>query len=280
MPTKSGKFSAVNLISTLRQWSINDVSTPKAYVASNTQGGTGRRPGNVDWTGSLGAYGGFPAFMPNDTFAFKGYTAPTTGSEGPTYKGNVMVESVTVNWNWEAADILSHTMTFGSNGPLTHDVEAATVDSSAPNVPVVIGQQVYVTTDSSGPDEILQVKQVTLNVKSAVKTFVNSSTLGVTEREPGNIDWDATIVVDECDFAELPFVKGDQVVLKLPAGGELFWELEWGIVSGFQNLQVDRESSNIIGFTVHMEMSGFSDEDLSVGHIKLPGAESNWWPAS
>ena len=280
MPVKSGKFAAVNGISTMRQWQLNDTSTPKAFVASNTQGGTGRKKGNTDWTGSLGAYGGSPAHMPNDTFDFKGFTAPTDGANGPTYKGNVMVDQVAIQWNWENADIISHTLQFGSNGPLTEDVEAPTTDGTAPNVPAIIGQEVSIGTDDSGPAVILNVKSAALTIKAAVKTYVNSSTDGVVQRVPGNIDWDATVVVDECDFSEMPFTIGDDVLIRLPAGGDLYWELKWGIVSGFQNLQVDRESNNIIGFTMHFEMNGFSDEDESVGHILLPGVEEPWWPTS
>src|SRR5947207_1860310 len=97
MGVHSGKFAAVNGKSTVRNWSINDTNATKAFIASNTGGGTGRLKGNHDWSGSYSQYSGIPAVMPGSALSFTGYSAPDSdvnNTTGKTKSGTAIVDSI------------------------------------------------------------------------------------------------------------------------------------------------------------------------------------------
>lgn len=281
MGIHSGKFAAVNGRSTLRNWSINKTSDLKRYVASNTKGASGRRRGNLDWTGQWSAYGGYPGVMPGENFEFSGYTAPgddTEGGNGPVYTGNALVDSVAVNFNWEAGDIISHTVNFGANGPLVQSSSALS-DTTTPDVPSII--EIPVMYDmlggGSGATELCDIVSATLNILSDNKTYVNSCTDGQTYRKAGPIDFNVALVMQNDDIDGLPFDIGDSLRLSLFVDDTNYWDLEWCMVKEFTGIQVDRETGNIIQMTINLEMNGFDPENDGTGHIKLPGG-SQWWP--
>ena len=107
MGQTSGQYGAAmtdgEALSTLGNWNISATSDIKAFVASNTKGGTGRRSGNVDWTGSAKQLVGWPLgkeMMPaGDQWNFLGFLAPRSGvpgTAGPNVGGIVLTESVSL----------------------------------------------------------------------------------------------------------------------------------------------------------------------------------------
>jgi hypothetical protein len=284
MSVRSGVYAAVNGIATLRNWVLSRTSSTKPYVASNTLGGTGRRRGVIDWSGSLSQYGGIPDAMPGETFAFAGYTSPGTGvlgDDGTVYAGNAIVDSVAVNWNWETGDPINISTNFGGNGPLTSSQTDAVVDETFPAVPTPLElpfQILDLDGGSGGWSEICDVTSATLNITAANKTYANSCTDGIMMRKPGPIDWTLSVTFQNDDFMNgFPFDINDVVGFRLPVDETNYWELLWGIVQGYSNFTVDRETGNIIAVTVNFEMCGFDHDTESVGRIVLPGAAEPWW---
>lgn len=290
MGVHSGKFAVVGGISTMRGWSVNEVTSPRPYVASNTLGGTGRRRGNKDWTGTVGMYGGKPVYMPGDTFTFEGYTAPANdidGGTGAVYTGTAIVDQLVINWNWATADPISHSMNFGAaSGALSCSSTTALVDSTFPDCPDIIDlvPLCSVLGGGSGYEIISCVTDIALTINAANKPFVNSCTGGNTHRKMGPIDWSMAINVQDDNKVSLPFDIGDMVAFQLPVpidgDPSAHWLLEWGQILGFSNLSVNRETGDIIGMTINVGMAGFDHENEEVGQIVLPGEENPWWPAA
>lgn len=285
MGVESGIFGLIDNVSTSRNWQISRTREGKTYVASNTKAGTGRKPGNKDWTGNYNAYGGVPAVKPKDTFNFAGYTKETGGKK---YAGDAIVDSVQVNWNWEAADIVSHTVNFGSNGALTiSDVAPGGLDTTFPDCPSPIGQtpSFMLLGGGSASYSDLCVTTVQLTLQAPSKTYTNSCTNGIVMRKPGVFDWTAAIAVQNDDQDELGFEPGDYIALRIPVGLDpdtddpLFWDLMWGYVGEHSNFVVDRETGAIIGFTVNVAMAGFDHVtgDEETGTVIAPD-ETVWWP--
>jgi hypothetical protein len=281
MGIKSGKYGAVDGISTMRNWGVNETSGTKKFGASNTLGGAGRRRGNRDWTGSIGHYGGKPLVMPGDLFTFTGYTTPDSGisGAGKTRVGPAIVENIAVNWNWESADPVNTVINFAANGVLatgSGDIS----DVSNIDVPSPIGGGVRIlAAGGSSYGTLCPVVSAALNVIAENKAYTNSCSSGQTQREPGNIDWNLALVIQEHDIDQLPFAIDDYIGIQIDVGEEAdnFWQLTYGIVKDFTGIVVDRETGNIIQVTVNIEMS-CDDNDSNIGEIILPGESTPWWP--
>lgn len=276
-----GKYGAVNGVPTTRNWSLVQTSATKPFIASNTAGGTGRRRGPRDWTGSVSHYGGVPASMPGETMAFQGYTAPTNGvggTAGQTYSGTAIVENVSITWNWETGDIIASVINFAANGVLSQSSTIVT-DGDPITAPSPIGGGVRIL-DAGGStyDELCPVVSATLNITAANKPYVNSCSAGQTLRKPGPIDWNLALVLQENDLASLPFDIDDFIGIQIDVddSGTQFWQLTYGLVKDFSGFTIDRETGNIITVTANIEMSIDDGEGNEDGAIIMPGSAA-WW---
>ena len=272
MPVRSGKFGVINGQTALRDWSINDVSSPKKTVHSASRGGPQRFPGIIDFTGAFNCYGAQPVIMPGETFTFTGYTAPTNnerGGAGPVRQGPAIVENVVINWNFEAADVLSHAVAFAANGEELEETSAAYTDTADPELNNAIG--LAMTVDG---EEVENIVSMALTISAENKTYVNSSTNGCTGRESGNIDATLAIVVQNTTPSDFVVDKGDSAELKLFVNDTEFWWLKWMILKDFTGLQVQPESGNIVQFTANFELNGITDDGR--GKIVKPDGDVFW----
>lgn len=269
MGPQSGRFGVIDGISTVRNWSINDVSTLPKGVASSTKNGALRRPGIRSWTGSFAFYGHTPPVMPGSLFDFAGYTAPNDGvsGNGVVYLGQAICDSASIVWNWQSGDIISGTCNFSGHLELTTDVDEY-LDTTSPNAPSICGTGIFYNAT-----EWENVTQATLNLTAANGSYVNSSTGCWTGRRPGPVD--ATLSVVEQEVARGSFEIGDDLIVKIMVDGTDFWELKWMKVKDFSGLSVDRETGAIMSRTVALEKNGFNG---GTGWIKKPGG-TTWWPA-
>lgn len=282
MGVHSGKFAVVDGQSTVRNWQINDNMTPARFVASNTRGGTGRRRGPKSWTGSFGAYGGIPAVMPGEIFAFSGYTAPANdvGGSGKLYQGDAIVDSLGLSWNFQSGELISYQIGFSGHLELTI-TDGVEADVSDPAAFEPCSAKLEYSNDSQGSSggssgfvEWDDIVQVNINITAANASYVNSSTNCWTGRKAGPIDWTMS-VTEQNDDRVADREKGEYLDLKMYIDATDFWWLRWGLVRDFTGLTVDRETGNIIQRTTNLDMNGFYGD---VGHIKLPGETTPWWP--
>jgi len=272
MGVHSGRFCAIDAVGAVRNWSVSETAGLKKFVASNTNGGPGRAPGVQDWSGSISIYGGMPLLMPGQDFAFKGYTAPDSGEQGgngDVYQGQAIVDSVALTWNFENGDLIAHTINFGGfNTPLTL-VTGFYDDDSDVEVQECIG----LGAEADG-EEIANITSITLTLTAENKTYVNSSTNGWTYRERGNFDATLAIAVHDTNDSDFGIAINSDTELKLFVNSTEFWLLQWMKYKERSNLQVDRETGNIIGFTANFELNGFSDGER--GQIVAPDESVVW----
>lgn len=275
MGLHSGKFGVVNGQSTVRNWSISDTMNNPKFVASNTQGGTGRRRGIRSWSGSYNQYGVYPVALPGQIVSFGGYTAPDNdvSGNGKRYSGNIIIDSIAATWNWGSGDILSLVTNFSGHLALSSSTGSYS-DATDPTTPEVCGTKLEYSTDGSTWDELTNLTQAVLTITSANQAYVNSSTNCETGRKPGPLDFTLALTRQECD-TEADFAKGDDLQIRIYDTDSTFWLLKWAKVKEFTGLTVDTETGAIIQHTVNLEMNGFVDGD--VGQIVLPD-DSVLWP--
>lgn len=280
MGVHSGKFGVLNGRSTVRNWAINEESTNPKFVASNTRGGSGRRNGINSWSGSLATYGHAPGIMPKDIAAFLGYTGPDSdilAGTGPRATGNIICDSLALNWNWTNGEILNAVANFSGHLGLGWTMAGAAItDVTVPDVPEVTGTLFEYSANGTDWFEITDLVSAALTIIAENQSYVNSSTGGETGRKAGNIDWTLALVQQNLDRGvTLGFDKGDDIQIRGYVDAVDFWLLKWGKVKNFTNLTVDIETGAIMQRTVNIEMNGFVGG--VVGGITLPGAGSPWW---
>lgn len=279
---ESGKFGVVNGENTIRNWSVNQTSTPQKYVASNTRGGSGRKHGVQDFNGQFGGYGGSPVVLPGELFSFSGYTAPDNGTEGGTgelWTGPAIVDSVAITWGWSAAEIISYVANFSGDGPLTNATGVHS-DGSDPSVPQSCGFAPMI--EGTALEDVVSA---VLTITAENQSYANSSTIFDvdgnqecwTRRKRGNIDFTLSITQQNHEGLGAIDVTND-VIVKLPVTDALTggWELKWCHSEAMSSLNVDRESGAIIGRTLNFSMNGFNP---AIGFIKKPGG-TDFWPTA
>lgn len=307
----SGKWGAIYdatnslQIGSCRDWSATVKSDVKSWVASNTYGATSRIAGNQDWNGSFKTYLATPAIlnmMPGANFLFKGYVASPTdigGANGPIYGSAVMVESTTVNWNWQSADPISHEVSFANNDSggfqSFNPTGTSTIvpDVTAPIVASPIGLTHKYAAVGGSFNSFPNATSATLKVMTSNKDYLNSSTNGWKKRVMGIVDatYSITCQVDDFDpyTASSPFTgtgawpvamtPNTNYELKLYTGATIFWDIQWMMFHGFSNFRVDRESGAIVQVTLEFGLASYDLGTAAQGHIILPGA-TTWWSSS
>lgn len=278
----SGKFAVVDGQTTVRNWTISEVQAAAVFVASNTDGGTGRRRGVKDWSGGFSQYGGTPLNMPGESLTFKGFTAPDddVSGAGKTYEGTAIIDQIVVNWNWETGGIISTDYTFSGNGLLSKSTDTV-VDSTAPDVPETCGTIletaiVYVATVPTFV-ELAKLVSATLTITSANQTFVNSSTANGVQRKAGVIDWAVSIVSQDLDAITGANLETEDLGLRMYINATEFWFLTFGVITGQEGITADREGGAMLSQTLNIAMNA-DDTTENTGEIILPGAGSAWWP--
>lgn len=279
-----GKFAVVDNVSTVRNWSITETMTPAKSVASNTGGGTARRSGVSAWTGKYDAYGHTPYKIPGESFTFTGFTAPAddVSTPGDTWTGTVIVDSVVITWDWKAGTDIAHTVNFSGSLTLSVSTAAVITDATDPELFPICGvplKYIKISGTVSTDTVYANISQAVLTLSATNQSYVNSSTACGTGRKAGPIDWSLQ-VTEETSGQHADIVKGAEFEFKLfvDAVPTNCWDLKNGIVEGFTNLNVDRETGAIISRTVNISMQGvMSNGDL--GFIKKPGATTVWPPA-
>lgn len=295
-----GLYGAGTVYQALRNWVLNHTSTPEDYVHSGTAGGHDRVGGVFDANGTFDQFGGTPVQFPGDTFTFIGFEGPDTGVYGQS--GNALtlpsiVDSLTINWDWAPGGRLSMSTTFSANGCLDTETSSSYTndDPSLYGCPTrmcdlsIWAQRVCdangIGSQGSGSGEtggaltrLDNLASATLTFTADNQTVVNSSTYCCTERRPGNVDWTLAIV-DQENYVQ--FQESDIYLFKLYVNATLFWELAWGIFTGVDNVNVNRETGEIISKTNNFAMKGLlccgaGDTAPDMGYIKSPGAVTRW----
>lgn len=261
MSVISGVGGAIDGVGTVRKWTLSASAEVTMWVASGSKQGTSRVAGARDWTGSYDAYGHTPTHMPGDSFTFTGSYDGTNGWTGPA-----KVESVTINWNQETSEPISHTVAFSSDGAITLGAAAAT-DATTPQPSPSVGCIIKAADPSATPSyvEINDIRSATLTITRALKPYRSSSTVSGGESRTkrvvgGAFDFTFSYSLYEGDPSNLfepNAVKHFQVFVDtVPT---LHWELKWVRMTELSDIEVDHETGELVGATQNGEMCGFTD---------------------
>lgn len=292
--TLSGCFSAINGISTARNWSVNRIVEQKTYGASNTDGGTARSDGRYLWGGQYAAYGAEPDVFPNDLFEFRGYTADTAGvfdGDADIWEGWARIQQVAITVDWPSGNLVSHVCTFVGEGELRRTEDSGYIEDVS-NVREIAPEACSVSHKlwdgvSAFPGAwtpFTNVKALTFTLSADVKPFANSSTIQTVELLPrltqqhtkGKVDW--TLGITRESHRPATDNAGEGAMLQMTFGSEGDLELDFGKFEGISNIAFDIETGSIIELTENWAMT--THWDTVKGVIKMPSQTlpTKWWP--
>lgn len=301
MSYHSGKLAVVGSVPAVLSWSIDDDSDTKEYVNSQTYLARGQLPGITHWSGSIEQNGSSPVsgLMPGLVYAFQGYEAPdndTASGNGTIYSGNIMVERMTLTYNWETGEIEKLAYEFQGKLGLTFSTgQAALSDVSTPtyygckSLPQPKIQVFEPPTDlslpgpgnSSGLVNWPYVTQLTLTISCEIQAVVNASTNGMTDRIAGPFSIEMSVT--EQEVLKPLFDKDYIMEMQIPTKPDFsaYWDLKWLHVKNFTGIQANRETGAIISRNVNLLHTAYDYSSPPVlGKIILPpGTGNDWWPS-
>lgn len=268
---------------------IRTISVPnfaallKASVDSSTKRGTIRTAGHKDWSGSYGAYGHTPAVLPGDT----GLMEAAVAGASPTaygFKGNVIYTGFTVNWDIDAADIVSHTVDYGGTGALTRGVLSTCADDSELQViDPCVGCLAKTATPGGSFSAIPEVRRMSLSVSRAVQVGFPPDGHPWPNREVGPWDVKASVGVYAQKGAGLGWSAlpepGTALELQLFVNSTEYWLIKYMWLANISDLTINRETGDFVGGTLNFEWSSQTlvSDVVTDGTITTP-AEVEIWP--
>lgn len=276
----SGVGGAVDGVGTVGKWTMVSSADLKKWLASGSKQGASRLPGPRDWSATYTALGFLPQKMPGDTFTFTGSLDGTNGVVGAA-----MVDGVTIDWNQETGDPITHTVSFSSNGALALGAAVAT-DVTTPEAVSSVGCIIKASDPLGSPSftEIEDIRSATLTITRANTPYVSSSTVSNGEARTKRIagPWDFAFSYSQYEgdpamLFEPNTVKHFQVFVN----DTLYWELKWVRMGELSGVESDHETGELVTATQNGEMEGWTDVEgtPSEGVIKTPEvAPTTIWP--
>lgn len=317
----SGKYgvvedtSGIGVISDVRQWNINQTVDSKSFGASNLKGGTNRRAGLLDWTGSFMRSDKFPnaLLMPGLDINFRGYVGNgiAPNALGLTQSGLAFIDSLNVEWNWETNELQTLTYNMMSQASILAQSQAAQNDTTNPARAIQSAKavvQIATATDSFTKFVPVCVRQASLNLlanpqNSSTSCTVVTGPFQTQRRLAGLADWNLSLVMDA--ITTNPFHSGLAPPAPPPGGNDVtwspgdfviirilpdfvavpteFWELKYGFVNDVTNFTVNIETGELVSYTFNISMAvdfGF-DTSPADSVVSFPATPNGtWWPTA
>lgn len=271
----SGIGGLLNGVSLFQQFSVTSTADLKELMHAGTAiGGKRRIPGVLDWNGTYNSYGAIPDYWPGDTVAFLG---SIDGSVG--LSGQCMITQQAITFPISTNDPISHVGTFRGDGPLTRGA-AVVAEPAAPAPPTPEGlcpelSPINLDAPAWAQEENTYNVVITLTIEE--KEYVDCSTNGVMNVLEGG--WDASMTYDRYvdDFALLPD-EGEAYYVRQPIDNPAtqWYEFQWMRVADLSNMQVNRETGDLVSGTVNLLMSaletvGETTPTETTGQVITPG---------
>jgi len=252
----AGINGLLNGVALFQQFSVTSTADLKELVHAGTGiGGKQRIIGVKDWNGTYNSYGHTPEFFPGDVLTFLGSIDGLVGLSGPALVTQQVI-TIPVGSN----DPPSHVGSFRGTGALLR-TDAVVVEPSASIPPGSAGICVKLADiDTDGADIDFTSEDNTHNIVITLsieeKEYVDCSTNGLMSIIEGG--WDASVNYDRYvdDFADLP-EEGSPHYVRVPTTsvGDVFYEFQYMRVGELSNMQVNRETGDLVGASVPLLMS-------------------------
>lgn len=263
-----GKDAAVkigsNVESTVDGWMIEYDGNLSPYVASNTQGGTGREGGNKDWTGWYRRLGAIPLVFAGDSFT--GIWS-VDGTNGVT--GIARCERIQWGWDTEAGDYIDARIEFGANGSLVLGAAAA-ADSATPNPTNVKGLSIWL--DGVKQSEVYRMRLI---AQRKLRRYCTAECDGQFHRISSDLDMIAMWQVYEDDPAQFPVIHASHQVEIMASDTPTYWTIQWMRIESVRPFGVDRRNTEKpIGATIIATFDAFSS--TMAGSVVAPDGTTKW----
>jgi hypothetical protein len=268
MGVDGGKLMAVDGEKTVYGWKIKYDGNLADYVASNTQGGAGRKSGNKDWIGYYDMYSDqdtpYAAIrFPGDSFTLK---ATTTTAKG--FEGTARCTRLVCTWDVENGRYIHYRVYFGANGALTVGATAAT-DVTTPCPQNAKGM--YVALDDTQED---QCHYMRLDMRQNCKRYCSAEANGQYLRTAGDrMDVEGVWRVYEDTPANLPVMHAMHVV-KFYVDGSNTWAITWMRIDGIE-AGIDRENDRV-PTTTEITARFNAHNGTTIGSIVNPASATKW----
>jgi len=246
----TGINGAVDGVPGVVNWNVSETPNLQSRGNSSVAGSVITKTGVKDWSGTYEAEGGAPVHMPGETFTFTGSADGSVGATGPA-----IVESVTINWDWENDAMLGHSVNFAGNGALTRGVAAAvdasvTIPTMSSVCDIMTGTLVAVPVWTA----LEHLRTASLTITAANTLQKTSDTAGWTKRNAGPVTANGSISVFT-DSPANPLDPGDENGLKMYVSATAFWQLLWAKWGEMSDIRVDTNTGDILGCTLNFQFT-------------------------
>lgn len=265
----SGRAAYVNGVPCTQSWQASMATTHQRYSASCVAGATDTPPGIINWTGQVAGVGAQPPVFPDgEDFTFQGVMRDAAPLR--SLNGTILFEQLTIDINKATNAAISWVATWGAQGALA---QAATSAADA-----------VVSEAENGKDLVIEIASVALtqNIQSCQLVFRRPHTTyvqgGLTYRKAGNLECDVNFAVLDDDLEVAAYAANALSQMDVFVDATHFWSLSKIRFGSKTNLNVDRTTHNILGYTVNGMWSGVEGDQL--GFIDGPDGTRYWPPES
>lgn len=277
-----GYNGAVNGVSGIVKWELDQVASPNPAPNSATKNQANELEGVKDFTGSYVAHGHTPATNPGGALSFVG-TLDMDVDTNMTAEGTAMVERWRIDWNYANNAPITHTVGFGGNGTAITYGSTAVADASAPawfmsNDTVVTGGGAHGSVQLGTPiavpvyTDLAGVVAASLYCWGEIEPYCNSSTANTTARANGNLQWMVDLAVHPTVTSTMESPNGVKAI-KLFVTTTTFWEAKWVNFKRVGPLEVEVAGRKLI--TVQYRGMGVGWWDSAVAGTFVEGALTN-----
>lgn len=281
MAAIKGYQGAVNGVSAVVKWEIDQEASRNPAANSATENSVNELEGITDWKGYYVAHGHTPASNPNDALTFKGTIDQGGTITNATAEGTAIVERWQIAWDWANNRPIIHQVQFGGNGTLSFSTTSIE-DNGDPAWYMPCGLPVKIATPAAEPTyaELTDVISGALSYWAEVEPYANSSTSNETRRAAGNKQWAVDLAVHVDDTSAMEALDGQKGV-QLFVTATTYWQAEWVTWKKVGPLSVEVQGRELIA--VHYRGMGSSWVDVSgtwtKGALTNPATTDVWPPA-
>lgn len=275
-----GYEGAVNGVSNVIKWEIDQEASRNPAPNSATQNTANELEGTTDWTGHYVAHGHTPGVDPNGALTFKGTIAQSDATNS-TIEGTAKVERWQIGWDWANNRPIVHQVHFGADGSLSYG-SASVKDAGPPSWFLPCGLKMQIATPAASPTyaDVTDVIAASLSCWAEVAPYVNSSTSNETRRASGLLQWALDVAVNFDDTSVLQLLDGQKGV-KLPVTDSTYWTVQWVTWKKIGPISVEVQGRDVIA--AHYRGFGSSWVNVSgtwtKGKLERPAGTAVWPPA-
>jgi len=266
---RTGKYAYVDGVPCVAMWSSSQTASLSSYQASCAPGGTVVLEGNIGETGNIKGYGYIPLMPDDDDIPFIG-VASAKPTEIVNYEGVVIIYETTLSIPVKSGAAISWTANWGAQGILEKNTTPQHVDPTRePSASGKWGKiAIEGTPDSDTWTDVDAVQDITLTWRRPITETAED---GLIYREAGNLESTISFSVESDNREVALYALNATRRVRVYVTATLFFEFDAIIFGDKSNFVVDRESNQMISYTVNGQWTALRERTpAALGEILLP----------